>query len=114
GTHFSFKVEVNRTKLPANDAVNLKVSISGTGNIPIVDAPKINFPPEFETYDPKISENISTANGVSGTKTYEYLIIPRKEGIYKLSDISFSYFNLNSNNYVTIPSPEIAIEVTPP
>ncbi|GIV26773.1 MAG: aerotolerance-like protein [Bacteroidia bacterium] len=113
GTNFSFKVEINRNKVPANDAINLKVTISGNGNIPLIDAPKINFPSEFETYDPKITENISTSNGVSGTKTFEYLIIPRQEGTYKLDDIQFSYFNLNSKSYITIPSPEIIIEVTP-
>ena len=114
GTNFSFRTEINKRKVAANDAINLKIIISGSGNIPLIDAPKINFPSEFETYDPKVSENISTANGVSGTKTFEYLIIPRKEGTYKLSDIHFSYFNLNTKSYVTIPSPEIIIEVTPP
>lgn len=113
GTNFNFKTEINKTKIPANEALQLKITISGAGNIPLVDAPKINFPQEFETYDPKITENISTANGVSGTKTFEYLIIPRQEGHYKLSDIQFSYFNPSTKNYVTIPSPEILIEVTP-
>ncbi|GAB4209887.1 MAG: BatD family protein [Bacteroidia bacterium] len=111
GTNFSFKAEINRNKVKANDAINLKITISGTGNIPLIDAPKISFPAEFETYDPKVSENISTANGISGTKTYEYLIIPRQAGNYKLSDIQFSYFNLNSKQYVTLPTPEILIEV---
>lgn len=114
GTNFSFRTEINKRKVAANDAINLKITISGNGNIPLVDAPKINFPSEFETYDPKISENISTTSGVSGTKTFEYLIIPRQEGTYKLSDIRFSYFNLNTKSYITIPSPEIIIEVTPP
>lgn len=114
GSHFSFKVEINRNKVPANESVNLKMSISGQGNVPLVDAPHINFPPEFETYDPKITENISTTSGVSGSKTFEYLIIPRKEGTYKLSDISFSYFDITKKAYVTIPGPELTIEVTPP
>lgn len=113
GTNYNFKTEINKTKIPANEALQLKITISGTGNIPLIDAPKINFPQEFETYDPKVTENISTANGVSGTKTFEYLIIPRQEGHYKLSDIQFSYFNPSTKNYVTIPSPEILIEVTP-
>lgn len=114
GNNFSFRVEINKNKLPANEAINLKLIISGTGNIPLVDAPKIKFPPEFEVYDPKITENISTTTGISGTKTFEYLIIPRQEGTYKLSDITFSYFNLNKKSYITIPAPELLIEVTPP
>ncbi len=114
GNNFSYRVEMNKTKIPANEALNLKIFISGNGNIPLVDAPKINFPPEFEVYDPKIQESISTSHGISGHKTFEYLIIPRQEGTYKLSDISFSYFDLNKKTYVTIPSNEIVITVTPP
>lgn len=113
GTNFVFKVELNKNKIPANDALTMKITISGSGNIPLIEPPKINFPPEFETYDPKVTENISTSNGVSGSKTYEYLIIPRQEGNYKISDINFSYFNPNTKTYITIPSPELDIQVTP-
>lgn len=113
GSNFSFKAEISKNKIPANDALTLKLTISGTGNIPLIDAPKINFPPEFETYDPKVTENINSNNNLSGTKTYEYLIIPRKEGIYKLSDIHFSYFNLNTKSYANINAPDIVIEVSP-
>lgn len=114
GSNFSFKAEISKRKLPANDALTLKITISGTGNIPLIDIPKINFPQEFETYDPKITENISTANGIKGTKTFEYLIIPRKEGTYKLPELNFSYFDPLAQSYVTIPSPEMVVEVTPP
>lgn len=114
GTNFSFKTEISKTKVHANDAIKLKITISGSGNIPLVEAPKINFPADFETYDPQIIENISTSNGISGTKTYEYLIIPRTPGTYKLSDIAFSYFNLNTKQYVSIPASEIIVEVSEP
>ncbi|RME18256.1 MAG: protein BatD [Bacteroidetes bacterium] len=114
GTHFTFSAEISKSKVHANDAIHLKLTISGRGNIPLIDAPKINFPTEFETYDPKISENISTSDGIKGTKTYEYLIIPRQQGTYKLSDISFSYFDLISKQYIHLPAPEFAITVEEP
>ena len=109
--NFSFNAKLNHDKVKANESLNLKLTISGKGNINLASTPKINFPEGFETYDPKISENISTAGGVSGTKTYEYLVIPRKSGEYILKDINFSYFDAEKKQYVTLPSPEIKVTV---
>jgi hypothetical protein len=109
---YSYKVELSKNSVKANDAINLIITLTGKGNIKLVEAPKINFPEDFETYDPKIKDNISVgANGVSGTKTFDYLFIPRHEGDYKLSDLSFTFFNPVKNEYITIPSPELAIHV---
>jgi tetratricopeptide (TPR) repeat protein len=108
---FSFNAKLNHDKVKANESINLKLTISGKGNINLASTPKINFPEGFETYDPKITENISTQGGVSGTKTYEYLVIPRKQGGFILKDINFSYFDAEKKQYVTLPSPEIKITV---
>ncbi len=109
---FSFKAEVNKDKVKANDAINLTVTITGKGNIKLVDPLKVNFPEDFETYDAKTKENISaTVNGVSGSKTFDYLAIPRHEGDYKISDINFSYFDPEKKQYITLPSPEFKIHV---
>jgi tetratricopeptide (TPR) repeat protein len=109
--NFSFNAKLNHDKVKANESINLKLTISGKGNISLVSTPKINFPDGFETYDPKVNENISTAGGVSGTKTYEYLVIPRKAGEFILKDINFSYFDVEKKKYITLPSPEIKITV---
>ena len=109
---FSFKAELSKDKVKANDAINLTITLTGKGNIKLVDPLKINFPEDFETYDPKIKDNVTTAaNGVSGSKTFDYLLIPRHEGDYKIEGINFTYFNPEKKQYVTIPSPEFSIHV---
>jgi hypothetical protein len=109
---YSFKAQINKDKIKANDAINLTITLTGKGNIKLVDPLKINFPEDFETYDPKTKENIiSGANGVAGSKTFDYLIIPRHEGDYKIDQINFSYFDPEKKQYVTLPSPEFNIHV---
>jgi hypothetical protein len=108
---FAFKTELNHKTVKANEGVNLQVTISGTGNINLTETPKINFPEGFEVYDPKISENISYSGGISGSKTYDYLVIPRRQGEYVIKDLNFSYFDPEKNQYVSIPSPELKIAV---
>ncbi len=103
----SYKIESNTQTLKANEALNLKITISGTGNFPLMDAPKITLPDGFESYDPKVAE---TAN----SKSFDYLIIPRNEGEFILKDLDFSYFNTETKKYSTLQSPELKITVLPP
>lgn len=105
--NFAYKVEASRTTLKANDAFNLKITLSGKGNVKLIDAPKLDLPESFETYEPKMSEG-------GNSRSFDYLIIPRQEGDYTLSNLDFSYFNLDSKKYVTIPSPNITINVGAP
>lgn len=105
--NFAYKVETSRTSLKANDAFNLKVTVSGKGNVKLIDAPKLELPESFETYEPKVNEGASS-------KTFDYLIIPRLEGDYELRNLDFSYFDLDSKKYITIPSPNIMIKVSAP
>ena len=110
---FSMNAVIDKEQVKENEAINLKITISGKGNLKLIDPPSIEFPSEFETYDPKTNENINTtSSGVSGSKTFEYLIIPRHEGIYKLPAINFQYFNADKKNYTTLPSKEFEITVT--
>jgi hypothetical protein len=111
--NYTYKVETNKQSLKANEALNLKISLSGKGNLKLLDAPKLNLPESFESYDPKINENINTVGGISGSKSFDYLIIPRQEGNYQLDDLNFSFFNPETEQYVTLPSPNIAINVLP-
>jgi hypothetical protein len=110
--NFSFESTIDKTELKANEAINLKFTINGTGNIELIDKVNVSFPPDFEVYDPKINSNIN-ANiaGVSGTKTFEYLIIPRTPGTFKINPVKFSYFDLKKNAYQTVLSPEYIIKV---
>ncbi len=104
--NFNYKVDVTRKELKANEAFNLKISINGKGNIKLIDAPKLPLPESFESYDPKISETTTS-------KTFDFLVIPRMEGEFSLNNIDFSYFNIDTKKYVTLPSGEIKINVLP-
>jgi hypothetical protein len=109
---FSFKTEIDKDKLQANDAVTLNIRVKGTGNLKLIEAPKLQLPPDIETFDPKISSNIKVGmDGVSGYRTFEYLLIPRHAGEYVISPIKFSYFDPAKKKYVEQESPEYKLSV---
>ena len=96
----------------ANDAITYKVTFRGTGNLKLLKAPTINFPLDFEVYDPKESRDLNiTENCTTGSVSFEYLIIPRYSGDYKIPAIRFSYFDSQSNTYKTIAGAEYNIHV---
>jgi len=108
---FGYKAEIDKNKVKANEAVNLKITISGKGNIKLIEPLKLNLPESFEVYDPKVNESVKTAGGVSGSVTYNYLIIPREKGEFVLNDLGFNYFDASKKQYVTIPSPDMNLTV---
>jgi hypothetical protein len=110
---YKFSVEVSRNEINASESVTLKVSLSGAGNIKLIQAPKPEIPNAFELYDPEVKERIQVnGSGMSGSKVYEYLLIPRYGGTYKIPSLSFSYFNPQTERYETISSNEIKVTVT--
>jgi hypothetical protein len=108
---FGYKAELDKYQVKANEAINLKITISGKGNIKLLEPLKLNLPESFEAYDPKINENVKTNGGVSGSVTYNYLIIPREKGEYTLNNLNFNYFNADKKQYVSLPSPDIKLNV---
>jgi hypothetical protein len=99
---FSFDASLDKSTTSANEPVSLKIKISGSGNMKLIEAPEMEFPGDIESYDPKVNENIRVnESGVSGSKTIEYLLIPRHEGTYELQPVTFSYFDLNRKQYVS-------------
>ncbi len=110
--NYTYKAVVSKDKVKANEAVNFTLSLSGKGNIKLIEPIKVSFPEDFETYDAKTNENISVnENGISGTKTFDYLIIPRHEGEYTIAPINFSYFDPVKKEYITLPSPDFKLHV---
>jgi hypothetical protein len=98
--NFNITSEISSQDVTTNDAVTLKVTISGSGNIRLINTPKLALPSDFEIYDPKTTDNVSvTGSGVSGTKTIEYLFQPRFEGEYAIPAIPFTYFNPVTGSY---------------
>jgi hypothetical protein len=88
--NFSISVDCSKKKLKANDALNLKIRMSGEGNIHLVDFTKPDFPIDFEQYDPKISDQTSLSSGkMSGKKEWDYLLIPRSGGSFYARTILF-------------------------
>ncbi len=109
---FAYDISIDKKETKAHDAVNLKIKISGKGNIRLIDAPKIEFPPDFEVYDPKETVSVNaTLNGVTGSKSFEYLIIPRNPGNYKISIAPFSFFDLEKKKYIQLQSQEMSLSV---
>jgi hypothetical protein len=109
---FTVKGELDKNKVKANDAVNLTITISGNGNLKLIDTLPIKFPPDFDRYDPKITDHFNiNASGVSGTRTYNYLLVPRHPGSYKIPPIEFTYFNPKKKGYVSLSIPEMNLDV---
>lgn len=110
--HYVMDSHLDRNETKANDAVNLKVKIGGKGNLKLLENPTVNLPPQIETYEPKVNENISVnEGGTSGSKTFEYLMIPRNEGNYEIPSIEFTYFDLDKKSYVTLSSGKLNLKV---
>jgi hypothetical protein len=111
---FTMSAEADRNPAKANEPVTLKIVISGTGNIKVLETPVVELPPDFERYSPKVSENISRKAGlISGSKTVEHLLIPRYPGSKTIKPVVFAYFDLVKRAYVTLTSPPIALVVEP-
>lgn len=110
--HFELKSKISTTKLKTNDPITLKLTLSGSGNIKLINAPKPELNNEFESFDPKISDNIQTnRNGMSGSRTFEYVLIPRFPGDFTIPPIKFKYYDINAKAYKTLASPSYKITV---
>lgn len=109
---FTFTSSIDKTEMKSNDAFTLTYSVSGNGNIDLLELPKPNFPPDFEVYDPKITTNTkSNSYGISGTKKAEYVVIPRVSGNFTISPTEFSYYDPAKNRYVTLSSDKYELKV---
>jgi len=109
---FILTSEIDKTELAVNDAATLKIKLTGKGNLKLIDDPKLNFPPNLETYAPKVADNINVSpSGISGSRTFEYLIIPRSGGEFKIPPYSFSFFNPATKKYETQSTQEIILKV---
>ena len=107
---FTFTSKTDKTDLKSNDAFTVTYTVSGKGNIELLELPKPNFPPDFEVYEPKITTNTkNNSYGISGSKKAEYVVIPRVSGDFDLEPTEFSYFDPAKNRYVTLYSETSAI-----
>lgn len=109
---FNLSADVDKTSIKTNEAIALKIKIGGSGNIKMIPIPKVEAPPDFEKYEPKVTENINrTETSITGNKTFEYILIPRYPGLQKIKPILFSYFDIATKKYRELATPEIVIDV---
>lgn len=108
--NFRISAEVSKDSLKTHEAASLLVTLSGTGNVSLLEAPKISFPPDMEVYDTKVSEKVDKG-GTAGSKFYEFPFIPRSHGDFTIAPINYSYYDVNSKKYVTLQTPPINYHV---
>lgn len=110
---FKLTSELSSNTIKANEALTLTVTVQGKGNLQLMQNPVVEFPSEFEAYDPQVNLDIrSSAGGVSGKRVIEYTIIPRYAGTFTIPPIEISYFDINSKSYKTLASSEYVVEVS--
>ena len=107
---FSISASLSRKDIKSNEAVSLIVKVTGNGNVSMLEAPKVDFPSDFEVYDLKSTENVSS-NGTEGGKTFEYPFIPRSHGDFVIPPIQYSYYDISKGGYVTVSTSEIPVTI---
>lgn len=110
--NYTMNSTINSNSVKTNEAVTITVTLNGSGNIKLMKNPDVIFPNDFEVYDPKVNNNIKTTTaGTSGTKTIEYMAIPRYAGDFEIPAIQFSYFDPKSGTYKTLSSEPFKLHV---
>lgn len=109
---FSISSSINGTDVSTNDAITVKVDVKGSGNMKLFGTPEIAWPKDFETYDPKVTDNLQlTTSGLSGSKSFEYLAVPRHPGTYTIPAAQFTYFDTSTHTYKTISTQPYTVNV---
>jgi hypothetical protein len=109
---FSISAQLDKTEAKANDPVSLRVIISGKGNLKLIKEPIVNFPKDFDRYDPKVTDKTKlTAQGIEGSVIYDFLVVPRHQGKYTIPPVEFTYFDLGTNSYKTVKSEAFELNV---
>jgi hypothetical protein len=110
---FKMNVKLDKTETNVDDPITLSIKISGDGNIKMIEKPVFDLPKDFDVFDPKTNESVTKRNNnVTGYKTFDFLLVPRRPGSFKVPSFKFSYFDVNKKDYVTHTSPEFTIKVT--
>ncbi|MFW5804877.1 MAG: BatD family protein, partial [bacterium] len=109
---FQMEATVDNNQVKTNDPVVLKINIKGNGNLNLLEIPNVKFPPDVEVFEPEVKVNVkNTISGSTGSKSFEYVLVPRYAGEYTIPPIEFSYFDIASKSYKTIKSDEFRLTV---
>ncbi|OUP35572.1 BatD family protein [Bacteroides sp. An19] len=109
---FTMTSSINAKEVKTNDAVTIRLTIKGAGNMKLITSPEVKFPEDFEVYDPKVTNNFDVSRaGLSGTQTIEYLAVPRHAGNFTIPPVEFVYFDLKSQSYKTLKTEAYDLKV---
>ncbi len=110
---YSLSFDYDRSQKPkVNDALTFTFTVAGKGNIEMIHAPSVQFPPDFEVYEPRVSHKKTVdEDGVSGAATFEYIVVPRHAGAYKIPAFSYAFFNPATGKYMEKRVNEIVLEI---
>lgn len=102
----------NKKALKTDEALSYTIEITGNGNLPLIENPKIEWNEDLEVYEPKLTENYNHIPTFNGTKRWEYTAIPHNPGSYATPKYEFTYFDLKSAKYVTLNSESTPLTIT--
>jgi tetratricopeptide (TPR) repeat protein len=110
--NFTVTSKISKDSLKAHEAASLIVTVKGKGNVSLLEAPKVSFPPDFEVYDMKTKDNLDAGSGgTSGSRTFEYPFIPRSHGDFTLDPIKYTYYDVSARKYVTLETEPLELSV---
>ena len=110
--NYSFSASIDRNEANTNEVLNVTVTVTGSGNLELLNMPTPVFPPDFEVYDPKMTSNVeANSQGIKGTRKVEYVVVPRRAGDFSIPPMEFSYFDPAKQQYVTLESSPLNIKV---
>ena len=109
---FSISAQIDKTEVKANDPVNLRVVVSGVGNMKLLKQPVVKIPKDFDSYDAKVTDKTKlTVNGLEGSIVYDFLAVPRHQGTFEIPTIEYTYFDTKSNSYKTERTESFTLKV---
>lgn len=109
---FNISAQLNKNELKAGDPLSLRIVVGGIGNLKLIKQPVVNFPKDWDKYDPKVTDKTKlTSNGLEGNMIYDILAVPRNQGHYTIPPIELTYYDTSLNQYKTIKTQSFEIEV---
>ena len=110
--HFNITAQLDNTDVKANDAVKLRVIVSGVGNMKLIKQPNVEFPKDFDRYDAKVTDKTKlTTSGLEGSMIYDFLAVPRHQGKYEIPPVEFTYYDISSGSYKTVKTEAFTLNV---
>ena len=109
---FNISARLENSEVKANDAVKLRVTVSGVGNLKLIKQPVVEFPKDFDRYDAKLTDKSRlTTNGVEGSMIYDFLAVPRHQGKFEIPPVEFTYYDTGSSSYKTVKTEAFTLNV---